>query len=79
MWLKDDGCRNTVNVVWGLPSPVSDLNLVSSKINLCGVKLVEWSQSAFGSVKRQLSEASKMLVLAEEAAAGAALMTRSEA
>ena len=40
---------------------------------------MEWSRSAFGSVKRQLSEASKMLVLAEEAAAGAALMTRSEA
>nr|XP_023874851.1 uncharacterized protein LOC111987372 [Quercus suber] len=52
----------------GVPSFESNVLLASSKILHCGEKLTVWSQS-FGSIKRQLVEASKRLVLAEEAAA----------
>ncbi|KAK7833098.1 hypothetical protein CFP56_025846, partial [Quercus suber] len=51
-----------------VPSFESNVLLASSKILHCGEKLTVWSQS-FGSIKRQLVEASKRLVLAEEAAA----------
>ena len=43
------------------------------KSSIVGAKLVEWSRSSFGSTKRQLVEASKMLGLVEEAAARGAL------
>ena len=69
MWMKDEGYRNTINVAWGLSSFESDLTLASSKIKRCGDKLVEWSRSAFGSIKRQLTEVSKRLALAEVTAA----------
>ena len=69
MWMKEDGCRDTIIEAWGLPSYDSNLVLASSKINYCGLKLAKWSRSSFGSIKRQLAEASKMLGLAEEAAA----------
>ena len=69
MWMKEAGCRDTITEAWGLPSYDSNLVLASSKINYCGVKLAERSQSSFGSIKRQLAEASKKLRLAEEAAA----------
>ena len=68
-WMKEDGCRNTITDAWGLPSYDSNLVLASSKINYCGLKLAEWSRSSFGSIKRQLAKASKMLGLAKEAAA----------
>ena len=72
MWMKEDGCRDTIIEAWGLPSYDSNLVLASSKINYCGLKLAKWSRSSFGSIKRQLAEASKMLGLAEvEAARGA--------
>ena len=72
MWMKEDGCRNTITDAWGLPSYESNMVLASSKIKHCGLKLAEWSRSSFGSIKRQLAEASKMLGLAEvEAARGA--------
>ncbi|KAK9992681.1 hypothetical protein SO802_027666 [Lithocarpus litseifolius] len=54
----------------GFPSYESNMILASSKIKLCGKKLVEWSRTSFRSVKRQIAEVSKALVLAEEAAAG---------
>ena len=69
MWMKEKGCRNTINDAWGFPSSESDMILASSKIKHCGEKLVEWSRTSFGSIKRQLAEAPKLLVLAEEVAA----------
>jgi len=69
MWMKEDGCRNKIIDAWGFPSYESNMVLASSKIKHCGSKLAKWSQSSFGSIKRQLVEASKMLGLAEEAAA----------
>ena len=69
MWMKEDGCRNTITDAWGLPSYDSNLVLASSKINHRGLKLAEWSRSSFGSIKRQLADALKMLGLAKEAAA----------
>ena len=69
MWMKEDGCRNTIIDAWGFPSVESNMILASSKIKHCGAKLVEWSRTSFGSIKRQLAEASKLLVLTEEAAA----------
>jgi len=42
--------------------------LASSKIKHCVEKLVEWSWTSFGSIKSQLAEATKKLVLAKEAA-----------
>nr|POE89417.1 hypothetical protein CFP56_01774 [Quercus suber] len=67
MLKKEDGCRNTIIDAWGSPSYESNMILAASKIKHCGEKLVEWSCSSFGSIKRQLAEASKLLVLAEEA------------
>ena len=67
--MKEEGCRNTINDAWGFPSSESDMILASSKIKHCGEKLVEWSRTSFGSIKRQLAEAPKLLVLAEEVAA----------
>ncbi|KAL0003477.1 hypothetical protein SO802_017258 [Lithocarpus litseifolius] len=69
MWMKEAGCRDTIVAAWGPPSLDSDMVLASSKINQCGVKLVEWSRTSFGSIKRQIAEASRLLALAEEVAA----------
>nr|POE80495.1 hypothetical protein CFP56_04852 [Quercus suber] len=69
MWMKEDGCRATIVDAWGYPSYDSSMILASSKIKHCGEKLVEWSQTSFGSIKSQLAEATKKLVLTEEAAA----------
>ncbi|XP_023898513.1 uncharacterized protein LOC112010404 [Quercus suber] len=69
MWMKEEGCRNTIVDAWGVPSFASNMLLALSKMVHCGEKLTVWSWSSFGSIKRQLAEASKRLVLAEEAAA----------
>uniref|UniRef100_A0A7N2L0X4 DUF4283 domain-containing protein n=1 Tax=Quercus lobata TaxID=97700 RepID=A0A7N2L0X4_QUELO len=69
MWMKEVGCRNTIVDAWGFPSYESNMFLASSKIKHCGVKLVEWSRLSFRSIKRQIVETSKKLVLTEEAAA----------
>ena len=69
MWMKKEGCRNTIVDAWGFPTYESNMVLASSKIMHCEEKLVEWSWSSFGSIKRQLAEALKMLGLVEEAAA----------
>ena len=67
--MKKEGCRNTIVDAWGFPTYESNMVLASSKIMHCEEKLVEWSRSSFGSIRRQLAEASKMLGLAEEAVA----------
>ena len=69
VWMKEEGYRNTIVDAWGFPAFESNMILASSKIMHCGEKLVEWSRSSFGSLKRQLTEASKMLGLVEEVAA----------
>ncbi|KAK7842693.1 hypothetical protein CFP56_013490, partial [Quercus suber] len=69
MWMKDVRCKKTIIDAWGLPSFECNMLLAPSKIKSCSEKLVEWSRSSFGSIKRQLAEASKMLVSTKEAAA----------
>nr|POE62582.1 hypothetical protein CFP56_42596 [Quercus suber] len=65
----DVRCKKTIIDAWGLPSFECNMLLAPSKIKSCSEKLVEWSRSSFGSIKRQLAEASKMLVSTKEAAA----------
>ena len=67
--MKEEGYRNTIIDAWGFPAFESNMILASSKIMHCGENLVVWSRSSFGSLKRQLTEASKMMGLVEEVAA----------
>nr|XP_023927486.1 uncharacterized protein LOC112038880 [Quercus suber] len=74
MWLKENGCGETVKTAWLAPFPLSNSPLMHEKIKFCGEKLMEWSKHSFGSVKKQLEEKSKLLEKAEiEAAQGADL------
>ncbi|XP_030970334.1 uncharacterized protein LOC115990663 [Quercus lobata] len=41
MWLKENGCGDTVKAVWLSPLPVSSSPLMHEKIKLCGIKLME--------------------------------------
>lgn len=78
MWMKDEGYRTTIVDAWGYPSYRSNLFLTSSKIKYCGEKLMEWSRLSFGSIRRQLDEASKKLPLVEEQQQEGRYMNRSE-
>ena len=69
MWLKENGCGDTVKAVCLSPFPISSSSLMHEKIKFCGVKLMEWSKQSFGSVRKQLEEKSKLLEKAEFAAA----------
>ena len=69
MWLKENGCGDTVKAAYLSPFPISSSPLMHEKIKLCGVKLMEWSKQSFGSVRKQLEEKSKLLEKAEFAAA----------
>lgn len=41
MWLHEDGCRNTVNNVWGSTSRNASMVQIAAKIKICGEKLLD--------------------------------------
>ena len=41
MWLKENGCGDTMKAAWLSPLPVSSSLLMHEKIKLCGIKLME--------------------------------------
>ena len=69
MWLREDGCGDTVKVVWDDGSVFSSMSLVAQKIKECGVRLTEWSRQSFRSIRRQLEEKTRELIRAKWAAA----------
>ena len=52
MWLKENGCSDTVKEAWMTHMPHSSSQLVLKKVKLFGDKLMEWSKHSFGSVKK---------------------------
>ena len=56
MWLKEEGCGDTVKATWEANSDIGTLPMVSQKIKNCGVWLTEWSRHSFGSIRRQVEE-----------------------
>ncbi|KAL0014975.1 hypothetical protein SO802_002044 [Lithocarpus litseifolius] len=68
MWLREEGCGETVKAVWGSSMDISSMPMVSEKIKKCVERLTEWSKHSFGSVQRQLEEKTRELVKAELAA-----------
>ena len=69
IWLKEEGCGDTIKAAWGGALDVSPMPMVSQKIKECGVHLTEWSRKSFGCIRRQLQEKTKELIKAEWAAA----------
>lgn len=67
MWMKDQGCGETVMAAWGSSSQVIYVPIVSKIIRQCGEKLFEWIWLYFGSIWRQLEEKTKLLVKGEQA------------
>nr|POE81702.1 hypothetical protein CFP56_28165 [Quercus suber] len=69
MWLKENGCGETVTVAWLSPFHHSNSSLLHEKIKLCGAMLMKWSKCSFGNVRKQLEDKSKLLEKAEFAMA----------
>lgn len=69
MWLKEEGCGDTVKVAWGSTVDINPMPLVSQKIKKCRERLIEWSKHSFGSVWQQLEEKTRDLIKAKWAAA----------
>ena len=69
MWPTDEGCTNTVEVMWR--ERVVDLwdTRVLNKIDKCGRQLTRWSKKCFGSVRRELENKCKQLKQVEKVAA----------
>lgn len=41
MWLREEGCRNTVNNVWGSTSRNASMLQIADKLRVCGEKLLD--------------------------------------
>ena len=65
MWLHEEGCRNTVNNVWGSTSRNASMLQIVAKIKVCGEKLLDWSHQSFGSIEKQLQTKNKLLSMAK--------------
>ena len=69
MWLKDNGCSETVVSAWGSNSGAVSMPIVAGKIKMCGEKLTVWSRNSFGCIKKQIEKTGKLLSKAEVAVA----------
>ena len=65
MWLRDEGCCNTITNAWDPPIIGATMPEVASKVHNCGEKLIEWSKNSFGNVKRMLEAKMNLLSKAE--------------
>nr|POE67578.1 hypothetical protein CFP56_64659 [Quercus suber] len=65
MWLKEDGCGDTINAIWEDGFAVTSMPLVAQKIKLCGTRLTKWSRQSFGSIRCQIKEKTRELIRAE--------------
>lgn len=65
IWLREDGCRVTVNNVWGPTSRSATMVQIATKIRVCREKILDWSHQSFGSIKKQLETKGKLLSKAE--------------
>ena len=62
MRLFDNGCFETVEVVWTNIDHMDPGIQVVHKIDKCGKALTSWSRRYFGSVRRDLEQTRKILV-----------------
>ena len=69
MWPTDEGCTNTVEVMWRERVVDSWDTRVLNKIDKCGRQLTRWSKKCFGSVRRELENKCKQLKQVENVAA----------
>nr|POF25158.1 putative ribonuclease h protein [Quercus suber] len=68
MWLEEEGCRDTVELAWGVDVPGHEMARVEGKITHCQSKLKWWSRVAVGNITRLLKEKKDLLRKAEEEA-----------
>lgn len=65
MWMTDEGCSRTVEVVWKEDSDEPWGTRVIKKVEKCGRELKSWSGKSFGNVRREIEKKQKHLVQVE--------------
>ena len=50
MWMKEQGCGDSIKSVWGASENLASMSLVLEKLKRCADYLTEWSKQTFGCI-----------------------------
>lgn len=70
MWLKEEGCHETVALAWQKNILSSPMQKVEEKIKLCQTMLQWWSRISNGNIIQTLNEKKRQLKQPEQIATG---------